>query len=426
MGNQYQYYIPEPEDDRENNQENKTYDYDYDYKPKKKKKMPFWIKVVLAAVLFAVIVGGLLTGAYILFSAVTDTKTHDTQIQETPIEESRPKENTEESSIIVSDVSDIAENVMPSVVSITNLSIKQVQDFFWGMHEQQSESAGSGIIIQQTENELLILTNNHVVADSNTLTVSFADQKSVGANIKGTDPGKDLAVIAVSLSDIEESTKKAISVAKMGDSTSLRVGEPAIAIGNALGYGQSVTSGIISATHRMLEGYDGELIQTDAAINPGNSGGALLNKRGEVIGINTIKLATEAVEGMGYAIPISDAKEIIDNLSSQKTKKRIPEEKRGYLGIQGVDVNEDSANLYGMPIGVYVSEVLEGGACEKAGIIKGSVITKLEGTKIDSMKTLKEQLQYYEAGETVKLSIFIPDESGEYVEKKIEITLGKK
>ena len=428
MENQYNYYVP----DSDNHDEEKTtyeYDYEYDYRPNKKKrgKTPLWVKILIAAILFGTISCLVFQAGNLVSEKIFGVQNENqTQIEETPIKESTEQKNSGNQSVMVTDVSGVAENVMPSIVAITNLSVKQVQDFFWGVREQESESAGSGIIIQQTDDELLILTNNHVVEGCDTLTVSFTDQKSVNADIKGVDPGKDLAVIAVQLSDIEESTKKAISVAKMGDSSLLKVGEPAIAIGNALGYGQSVTAGIISATHRTLEGYDGELIQTDAAINPGNSGGALLNSNGEVIGINTIKLATEAVEGMGYAIPISDASEIISELSSQKTKKKVSEDQQGYLGIQGVDVNEDSAQMYGMPTGVYVSEVIAGGACEKAGIVKGSVITKLEGTTIDGMQTLKEQLQYYAAGEKVKLTLETADETGEYVEKTVEVKLGKK
>ena len=315
---------------------------------------------------------------------------------------------------------------MPSVVSITNLSVQQVQNFFGGIQEQESKSAGSGIIISQTDEELLIVTNNHVVEGYDSLTVSFIDEESVAANVKGTNANKDLAVIAVSLDDIKQSTLDAIAVAQLGDSTALKVGEPTIAIGNALGYGQSVTVGIVSATGRTLDGFDGELIQTDAAINPGNSGGALLNANGEVIGINTAKVSDSTVEGMGYAIPISDASDIIQNLMNQKTKTKVDESERGYLGIQGYDVDEDSSMMYNMPVGVYVAEVENGSAAKKAGISKGNIIVEFDGTTIDSMESLQEVMQYYAAGEEVEVKISVPENNGEYTEKTVTLTLGKK
>ena len=304
------------------------------------------------------------------------------------------------------------------------MSVQQVQNFFGGVQEQESKSVGSGIIVGQNDDELLIVTNNHVVEGSNTLTVSFIDEESVEANVKGTDAAKDLAVIAVPLDSIKSSTMDAIAVATLGDSTKLKVGEPAIAIGNALGYGQSVTTGIISATNRELDTYDGELIQTDAAINPGNSGGALLNANGEVIGINSIKVATDTVEGTGYAIPISDASSIIQNLMNKETRTKVAEGEQGYLGIEGVDVNTESAQMYNMPTGVYISKVVNGGGAEKAGLAKGSIITGLDGTTVNSMDTLKEQLQYYKAGEKVTLTVQTPDKSGEYKESSVEVTLG--
>ena len=305
------------------------------------------------------------------------------------------------------------------------MSVRQVQNFFGGIQEQQSESAGSGIIIAQNDTELLILTNNHVVAGNDTLTVSFIDEESVQADIKGTDAERDLAVIAVKMADIKGETKEKIAVAQMGDSTQLQVGEQVIAIGNALGYGQSVTTGIVSATQRLLEGFDSELIQTDAAINPGNSGGALLNENGEVIGINTIKVSTDAVEGMGYAIPISDAQDVITNLMNQKTKTKVAEGKQGYLGIEGVDVSEDSSQMYDMPMGVYISNVMPGGGAKAAGLTKGCIITKLEGTSVSSMESLKEQLQYYAVGDTVKVTVQVPDSGSQYQEKVVDVILGK-
>ena len=326
-----------------------------------------------------------------------------------------------------SDIASIAKNAMPSIVSITNMSVQEVQSFFGGTQQQESTSVGSGIIIGQTDSELLILTNNHVVEGNEKLTVSFVDNESVEANVKGTDSTKDLAVVAVKISDVKDSTMDEIAVATMGDSSKLEVGEQVVAIGNALGYGQSVTSGIVSATERTLDGYEGgTLIQTDAAINPGNSGGALLNSNGEVIGINTAKVATDSVEGMGYAIPISDASDTIQNLMNQETKTKVSEAEQGYLGIQGVDVSDESAKMYNMPTGVYISDVVKNGGAQQAGLTKGSVITGLEGTTISDMNSLKEQLQYYRVGDKVKVTVQVPGNNGEYTEKTVEVTLGSK
>ena len=237
----------------------------------------------------------------------------------------------------------------------------------------------------------------------------------------------DFAVVAVKISDVKDSTMDEIAVATMGDSSKLEVGEQVVAIGNALGYGQSVTSGIVSATERTLDGYEGgTLIQTDAAINPGNSGGALLNSNGEVIGINTAKVATDSVEGMGYAIPISDASDTIQNLMNQETKTKVSEAEQGYLGIQGVDVSDESAKMYNMPTGVYISDVVKNGGAQQAGLTKGSVITELEGTTISDMNSLKEQLQYYRVGDKVKVTVQVPGNNGEYTEKTVEVTLGSK
>lgn len=337
------------------------------------------------------------------------------------------KLTTSSSSTGTSDIASIAKNAMPSIVSITNMSVQEVQSFFGGTQQQESTSVGSGIIIGQTDSELLILTNNHVVEGNEKLTVSFVDNESVEANVKGTDSTKDLAVVAVKISDVKDSTMDEIAVATMGDSSKLEVGEQVVAIGNALGYGQSVTSGIVSATERTLDGYEGgTLIQTDAAINPGNSGGALLNSNGEVIGINTAKVATDSVEGMGYAIPISDASDTIQNLMNQETKTKVSEAEQGYLGIQGVDVSDESAKMYNMPTGVYISDVVKNGGAQQAGLTKGSVITGLEGTTISDMNSLKEQLQYYRVGDKVKVTVQVPGNNGEYTEKTVEVTLGSK
>ena len=273
----------------------------------------------------------------------------------------------------------------------------------------------------------MIATNNHVVEGNKTLTVTFHDETSVEAYIKGTDSDIDVAVIAVPLSEISNETMDVIKIATIGDSEKLMVGEPAIAIGNALGYGQSVTSGIVSALGRALEEDGVKYIQTDAAINPGNSGGALLNAKGEVIGIITAKLIDTAVEGMGYAIPISDIEGLLGELMNRETKTKVPESKQGALGISSkVDVDANTSKLYGMPEGVFVNEIIEGGAAEEAGIPKGCIITKLNGEKVGSMDELKEQLTYYKAGETVTVTAAVPGEDGEYVEKTYDVKLMSK
>lgn len=398
-----------------------AYSYTTTPKPKKMKKAPRWLKVVGLAVLFGVVAsvvfqaGNLLAGKLLGTGSGKETA----KVESTTLTPAN-------SNTITSDVSEIVNHTMPSVVSITNLSVQQVQNFFGGIQEYESESAGSGIIIAQNDDELLIVTNNHVVEGNDSLTVSFIDEESVEAHVKGTDATKDLAVIAVAVDAVKESTLDAIAIAQMGDSNKLQVGEPAIAIGNALGYGQSVTTGIVSAVNRRLEGFDSNLIQTDAAINPGNSGGALLNANGEVIGINTVKVAQNTVEGMGYAIPISDASEIITDLMNQKTKTKVPEKEQGALGVQGTDVTSDAAQMYGMPTGFYIADVLSGSAAEKAGITKGCIITKIGGTTVDGGTAVQNELQYYRAGEKVEVTIQIQNENGEYKEKIVTVKLDKK
>ena len=328
-------------------------------------------------------------------------------------------------STVKSDVADVTASVMPSVVSIVNLSVQEVQNFFFGGTTQyESQSSGSGIIIGQNDTELLLVTNNHVVQGSKTLTVTFNDGKSHEAQIKGTDSDLDLAILSVPLSGVEKSTMEAIKVATLGDSDALRVGEPTIAIGNALGYGQSVTAGIVSALNCTLENYEGKLIQTDAAINPGNSGGALLNANGEVIGINTMKVSDQQVEGMGYSIPISDVVDILNELMNKETRTKVPESARGALGIKGITVASDMSQYYNMPKGVYVSEVIEGGAADKAELPVNSIIIKIDGNSVDSMEELQEELQYYRVGDTVELTIKVQDRSG-YVKEKVQVTLGE-
>ena len=419
MENQYTYYKPEPDD--MNGMNEKT------PKPKKNRKVPKPVKLVCAGVAFGLVASVTFqTGNYV-GTKVFGTTTTNGKTAKTAQTVDGAKLTTSSSSTGTSDVATIAKNAMPSIVSITNMSVQEVQSFFGGTQQQESTSVGSGIIIGQTDSELLILTNNHVVEGNEKLTVSFVDNESVEANVKGTDSTKDLAVVAVKISDVKDSTMDEIAVATMGDSSKLEVGEQVVAIGNALGYGQSVTSGIVSATERTLDGYEGgTLIQTDAAINPGNSGGALLNSNGEVIGINTAKVATDSVEGMGYAIPISDASDTIQNLMNQETKTKVSEAEQGYLGIQGVDVSDESAKMYNMPTGVYISDVVKNGGAQQVGLTKGSVITGLEGTTISDMNSLKEQLQYYRVGDKVKVTVQVPGNNGEYTEKTVEVTLGSK
>jgi serine protease Do len=338
----------------------------------------------------------------------------------------------------VTDVSSVVDSVMPSVVSITNIANVQVEvpDFFGSFgndsrggnaYEQELESSGSGIIIEKNDTELLIVTNNHVVADATTLSVGFVDGSTVEAKIKGTDVNNDLAVIAVALENIDSNTLSQIKIAELGDSEQLKVGEAAIAIGNALGYGQSVTTGVISAVNRevTVDNVTSSLIQTDAAINPGNSGGALLNMQGQVIGINSVKYSSTEVEGMGYSIPISTAIPIIDELVIKETRDKVDSAEIGYLGISGVDVSAEDAEMYNIPTGIYVRQVVEGSAAESAGIKKGDIITKFDGSSVSSMESLQDTLQYYAAGSAVVITVQTAQD-GEYQEKDITVTLGRK
>ena len=425
MDNQYNYYRPDSDENRgaDNQQGFGAGPQQNPKAPKPKKGYAKKVALVVgAAVLFGSVGGVTMQGTSYLTGKLLGKNTKSTVGTTKTVSNAKLTTST---STVTSDVSDIVENTLPSIVSITNMSVQEVQNFFGGISQQESESAGSGIIISQNDSELLVVTNNHVVEGSDTLTVTFNDGNSVEAQIKGTDSARDLAVVAVPLDKISDDTMNAIKVATLGDSDSLKVGEPAIAIGNALGYGQSVTTGIVSATGRTIDGFDGEYIQTDAAINPGNSGGALLNANGEVIGINSAKINSSAVEGMGFAIPISDASDVIQNLMNKETRSKVSDEERGYLGIKGYDVSEEGAQMYNMPTGVYVKEVMSGGGSEKAGLTKGSIITGFEGSSISGMSSLQEQLQYYKAGEEVTLTVQIPDKNGEYTEKDIKVTFGK-
>ena len=329
-------------------------------------------------------------------------------------------------SAVVTDVTQVVEAVMPACVSITNNFTQTVQDF-WGQTYSQDETAsGSGIIIGENEQELLIVTNNHVVDSTEQLYVQFIDGETVEAQVKGTDASADLAVVAVKLDTIANSTKQEICIARMGDSDSLKIGEPAIAIGNALGYGQSVTTGVISALNRKIDSSNSEegtsLIQTDAAINPGNSGGALLNMRGEVIGINSNKIGGSSIEGMGYAIPISTARPIIEDLMERQTRTKYSEEERGYLGISCINVTSDLSENFSMPQGIFVAQVYSGTGAEAAGLVRGNIVVAFDGVTVQNQEELTKQMQYYKAGESVEITIMV-NSANCYQQKNVTVTL---
>ena len=342
------------------------------------------------------------------------------------------------------DVSEIASEALPSIVSITTKSVQEVQNYFgmYGMYgyapqqqEQEVEGSGSGIIVGKNDDELLIATNYHVVEGADTLSVAFTDGNAVEASVKGFDEERDLAVVSVSLDDVKDDTMDAISIAKIGSSDDLKVGEQVIAIGNALGYGQSVTTGIVSAKNRRMDSdnntvTDGSddssdgvnLIQTDAAINPGNSGGALLNMEGEVVGINSAKLASTEVEGMGYAIAISDVTDILQNLMNETSRDKLDDSEHGVLGIKGSSVSSEAVQMYGIPAGVFVKGVTEGGAADKAGLKANSVITEFNGKTVSSINQLIEYLSYYEPDEEVELTVQVPHGTS-YKEETVKVTL---
>lgn len=336
-------------------------------------------------------------------------------------------QKTQSVTTVVSDVSDVVDAVMPAVVSISNTYTERMS-YFGQVMTSEAEASGSGIIVGKNDTELLIATNYHVIADADSLKVQFVENSEVEASVKGMDADMDLAVIAVSLDNIKESTLSQIAIATLGDSNNLKVGEPAIAIGNSLGYGQSVTTGVVSALNRDMElsdGSTGTFIQTDAAINPGNSGGALLNIKGEVIGINSNKIGGSVIEGMGYAIPISAASPIIAELMLKETKNKVAEDERGFLGISGISVTSEVSSAYGMPEGVYIAQVYEGTAADAAGLVKGDIITEFDGEKVSSMDELQTILEYYAKGDTVEITVMSIGNGG-YRSKTVSITLGNK
>ena len=421
---------------------------------------------VALAVIFGLVAGAVFQGVNIAADKYRDNSS-STQIGKTETvtgtEESTDGSSTESSvkSIVAESgtVAGVAQATMSSIVAITSVSVQEIPSFFgYGTRQYQSAGSGSGIIVGENDSELLIATNNHVVSGATTLTVCFAGGDVVGAEeetqamasgdsitdssdssvdvnnavsakIKGTDEENDLAVIAVEKSDIPEETMNEIKIAQMGSSDDLVVGEQVVAIGNALGYGQSVTSGWVSALNRTISTEDGDtsgLIQTDAAINPGNSGGALLNMKGEVIGINAAKYADSQVEGMGYAIPISKAEPILEELMNRETRDKIEDtSKVGYMGIKAADLTTEAIQMYNMPAGAFLTEVTPGGAADKAGIKKGDIVVKLDGQKVSGKNDLVDKLQYYESGETVEVVIARAN-NGEYKEETVEVTLGSK
>lgn len=420
--------------------------------PKKKKGNAARIaKKAGAIALSAVLFGGIASGTFLAVNYAAGYSPSAANTADTPDASANQTDSPQQASSLLKassspnnqtasgtlDVSSVASSVMPSIVSITNKSVQEVQNYFsmfgYGGHSQQveSESVGSGIIIGKNDSELLIVTNYHVVQNADTLSASFIDNSVCGANLKGTDPDNDLAVIAVPLSGISESTMGQIKVATIGDSDTLKVGEQVVAIGNALGYGQSVTTGIVSATNRTISTSVTKnaenvpsYIQTDAAINPGNSGGALVNMNGEVIGINSAKLASTEVEGMGYAIPVSRVSDIIETLMNETTRSKVSSDQQSALGISGLTVDATVTNAYGIPSGVYVAEVTENGSAQTAGIKAGDVITKFDGKTVSDIQELKDMLQYYAASETVTVTVKTPGQANTYEEREFSVTLG--
>jgi len=386
----------------------------FETQPKKKRGL---FKKMIALVLSGLLFGSTASAAFYGVSTLF------------PEKEKTSKPTIAPSSVITQEygasntVSQIAQNAMPSVVSITTLSVQQVEYFFFGRREIEYESCGSGIIIGQNENDLILVTNYHVVEESKTITCTFIDDESVEARVEDYEEDMDIAILSIPLSDVEDETLSQIKVAVLGDSDSLVIGEPVIAVGNALGFGQSVTSGIISAIGREIDILDIPMLQTDAAINPGNSGGALLNYKGEVVGINTAKASRENVEGIGWVIPISEVKERLELMMRQIDKRPKDESEMGSLGIQCMDVNDLAQELYGIPAGVCIMSVEEDGPAAKAGLQKGDIITEVGSVPVQSNEDLYDVLLRHKAGESV-LVTYRRLEDGEYVSRTIFVVLG--
>lgn len=406
-----------------------------DIQPRKKMG---WGKRILILLLCGIVLGGSAACAFVGVNQLIDKyNTEEEEVsfpseevvqKEPEIEKVEPVTPPQPVAGIVYDVSDMVEKVMPAMVSVINNYTETINSFWGQSYTQKGASSGSGIIIGENETELLIATNYHVVSGSDAIEITFIDGSAANAYIKGTDPKMDLAVVSVVLAELTPETKAAIAVASLGDSEALKLGQPVIAIGNALGYGQSVTTGCVSAIDReinMEDGTTGSFIQTDAAINPGNSGGALLNLQGQVIGINSSKIGGSTIEGMGFAIPINAAEPIISDLSLQTTKIKVEESKRGYLGVGIQEVTASISQMYGMPQGVFIGELMEDSAAKQAGMKVRDIIVQLDTFQIKSYADLQEALQYYAAGTTVEVTV-MRAEGSEYVSVTLEVTLGER
>jgi len=429
------------ESKQQNNRPEHGYRNEYRETVQAPRKKNSWARkaagITAAAVLFGTVAGGVMTGVNYVgarltgladITATAPAETEGTTTAQVPETSAASNNGSTTAVSTVTDVSSIAEKAMPSLVAINDTMTVEQNNFFGMPQTYQAQSSGSGIIVGQNDTELLIATNNHIVSGATDMKVTFTDSTQIAAAVKGTDSATDLAIIAVKLSDIPSDTMSKIKVATLGDSDNVKVGQQVIAIGNALGYGQSLTVGYISALDREITDENGiqhTYIQTDAAINPGNSGGALLDLNGNVIGINAAKNASTEVEGMGFAIPISKAQEILNNLMTKKTREAVDESAQGYLGIQGTNIDANASKEYGMPVGIYVYKIVEGGAAANSDLKEKDIITKFDGQSVTNMEELKQMLTYYEGGSTVSLTVQSLV-NGSYVEHEVQITLGTK
>ena len=429
------------ESKQQNNRPEHGYRNEYRETVQAPRKKNSWARkaagITAAAVLFGTVAGGVMTGVNYVgarltgladITATAPAETEGTTTAQVPETSAASNNGSTTAVSTVTDVSSIAEKAMPSLVAINDTMTVEQNNFFGMPQTYQAQSSGSGIIVGQNDTELLIATNNHVVSGATDMKVTFTDSTQVAAAVKGTDSATDLAIIAVKLSDIPSDTMSKIKVATLGNSDNVKVGQQVIAIGNALGYGQSLTVGYISALDREITDENGiqhTYIQKDAAINPGNSGGALLDLNGNVIGINAAKNASTEVEGMGFAIPISKAQEILNNLMTKKTREAVDESAQGYLGIQGTNIDANASKEYGMPVGIYVYKIVEGGAAANSDLKEKDIITKFDGQSVTNMEELKQMLTYYEGGSTVSLTVQSLV-NGSYVEHEVQITLGTK
>ncbi len=429
------------ESKQQNNRPEHGYRNEYRETVQAPRKKNSWARkaagITAAAVLFGTVAGGVMTGVNYVgarltgladITATAPAETEGTTTAQVPETSAASNNGSTTAVSTVTDVSSIAEKAMPSLVAINDTMTVEQNNFFGMPQTYQAQSSCSGIIVGQNDTELLIATNNHVVSGATDMKVTFTDSTQIAAAVKGTDSATDLAIIAVKLSDIPSDTMSKIKVATLGDSDNVKVGQQVIAIGNALGYGQSLTVGYISALDREITDENGiqhTYIQTDAAINPGNSGGALLDLNGNVIGINAAKNASTEVEGMGFAIPISKAQEILNNLMTKKTREAVDESAQGYLGIQGTNIDANASKEYGMSVAIYVYKIVEGGAAANSDLKEKDIITKFDGQSVTNMEELKQMLTYYEGGSTVSLTVQSLV-NGSYVEHEVQITLGTK